>query len=298
MVKFNQELAKRLTKEQLDILRQYVEEKNEIPIRVVYTQEYWDKIAKDSDYQLANREISALKKSISRLSKQIGENKINIIHLGVGNGFEAPIIIDGLNKNNIVNYSIVDVNPTMLEIAENELHQKCSSIKVKKFPVDIETYGIKNICEETRKDGTAINVICLVANGVLFSNEELVQEIFDNMNNDDYFFLTLELYQKGKDEEIIQSYLIPSVLDLLSNGIRIIGFEPKYEEFSAEMDKNDNMLKVYYSPNTDKTKRFLVLHSYKPSIEQLNERMNNFGFIGVFCEEYLEIHTSAGLFRK
>lgn len=298
MVKLNQKLAERLTKEQLDILKQYVEEKNEIPIRVVYTQEYWDKIAKDSDYQLANREISALKNSISKLAEQIGEKKINIIHLGVGNGFEAPIIIDGLKANNIVNYSIADVNPIMLEITENKLNQKYSAIKVKKILIDIETYGIKNICEETKKDGADVNVICLVANGVLFSNEEFVQEIFNNMDMADYFFLTLELYQEGKDKEIIQSYLIPSVLDLFSNGIKIIGYEPKYEEFSAEIDKNDNLLKVYYSPSVDKPKKFLVLHSYKPNIKQLIERMDRLGFIRVFCEEYPEVHTSAGLFKK
>lgn len=139
MVKLNQKLAERLTKEQLDILKQYVEEKNEIPIRVVYTQEYWDKIAKDSDYQLATREISALKNSISKLAEQIGKKKINIIHLGVGNGFEAPILIDGLKANNIVNYSIVDVNPTMLAITEDRLHQKYSAMNIKKFLIDIET---------------------------------------------------------------------------------------------------------------------------------------------------------------
>ena len=297
-MKLNQQLAERLTKEQLDILKHYVEEKREIPIRVVYTQEYWDKIAKDSDYQLANREISALKKSISKLAEQIGEKKINIIHLGVGNGFEAPIIIEGLKASNIVNYSIVDVNPTMLEITEDRLHQKYSSVKVKKFLVDIETYGIRNICEETKQSGADINIICLVANGVLLSNEGLVREIFNNIDMADYFFLTLELYQKGKDEEIIQSYLIPSVLDLLSNGIKIIGYEPKYEEFCAEIDKNDNMLKVYYSPSVDTSKRFLVLHSYKPNIKQLIERMDGLGFVRVFCEEYPDVHASAGLFKK
>jgi uncharacterized SAM-dependent methyltransferase len=298
MVILNQELSKRLTKEQIEVLKTFVEEKNEIPIRIVYTQEYWDKIAKDSGYQLANREISALKNSIEKLSDQFGEKKINIIHLGVGNGVEVPIIIDEIKADKISNYSIVDVNPTMLKITEDKLAKNYPTIAVKKFQTDIETYGIKNICEQTKKDGAEINVIFLIANGVLFSNEEFVQEIFNSMDENDYFFLTLELYQKGKDKEIIQPYMIPTVLDLLANGIKMIGYEPKHDEFSAEIDQNDHRLKIYYSPESDKAKKYLVLHSYKPNIEQLSKRMDNFGFARVFCEEYTDIHTCACLFNK
>lgn len=83
MIKINKNLAKRLTKDQLNILIKSVEENNEVPIRVVYTQEYWDDIAKDADYQLANREISALKSSIAKLADQLGGRKINIIHLAL-----------------------------------------------------------------------------------------------------------------------------------------------------------------------------------------------------------------------
>ncbi|HLD85326.1 MAG TPA: L-histidine N(alpha)-methyltransferase [archaeon] len=300
MVILNQEMAKRLTKEQLNVLKKYVEEKSEIPIRVVYTQEHWNKIAKDPEYRLAGREIFALKKSIGKIAKKISEKNINIIHLGVGNGFEIPIIIDGLNacNYNIINYSIVDVNPKMLEIAENKLRQKYSGIKIKKFIVDIETYGIESIFNDTKKEGADINVVCLLANGVLFSNDELVKKISDNMRDGDYFFLTLELYQEGKDDEIMQPYMIQSVLDLLSNGVKIIGYEPKHGEFSAEIDKDKSMLKVYYSPNSDMTKKFVVLRSYKPTFKQLNERMGKSGFVEVFCEEYSETHTSAGLFKK
>ncbi|MDP2586343.1 MAG: L-histidine N(alpha)-methyltransferase [Candidatus Komeilibacteria bacterium] len=298
MIQINQNLAKRLTQEQIDILIKSVEEKNEIPIRVVYTQEYWDNIAKDSDYQLANREISALKNSMTKLAEQLGEKKINIIHLGVGNGLEIPMIINGIGAKNIANYSIVDVNPTMLEMSEKKLQQNFPEITTKKFLTDIETYGFKDVCKQTKKDGAEINIIFLIANGVLFSNDELVREIYNNLDENDYFFLTLELYQEGKDKEIIKPYLIPTVLDLLGNGIKLIGYEPKYEEFSAEIDKINHLLKIYYSPSNDKTKKLLVLHSYKPNVEQLNERMGNFGFVRVFCEEYSNIHTCAGLYTK
>jgi hypothetical protein len=81
MISINYELTKRLTKKQINILKEYVEKKMEIPIRIVYTQEYRDKIAKDTKYDIANREISALKDSIKNLSDKFTNKKINIIHL-------------------------------------------------------------------------------------------------------------------------------------------------------------------------------------------------------------------------
>ncbi len=298
MISINYELTKRLTKEQINILKEYVEKKMEIPIRIVYTQEYRDKIAKDTKYDIANREIFALRNSIKNLSKKFINKKINIIHLWVWNGVETPIIIDSFQAENIVNYSIVDLNPTMLEITKNKIHQNYPQIKIKKFNTDIETYWIKQICEDTKKDWAEVNIILLVANWVLFSNEEFVKEIFNSMDHSDFFFVTLELYQNWKDQEIIEPYMIPSVLDLFGNGVKMIGYEPKYNEFSAEIDKNSNRLKMYYSPGIDKSKKYLVLHSYKPTITQLLERMEKFGFNNIFYNEYKEIHSCACLFGK
>jgi len=292
----NKQLAKRLTPEQLSILIDFVKNKKEVPIRIVYTQGYWDKIAKDNKYELANRELNALKKSISEVAKKLNGKKINIIHLGVGNGVECQILIDAVGAKNISIYSIVDVNPKMLDFSFNKIKEKYPAVRIRKFNQDIETYGIDDICLENKKDGSEINLIVLIANGVLFSNTDLVKEIYKNMGKNDYFLLSLELYSRGKDEEIINPYLIPSVLELLSNGLRILGYAPKYSDFSGEIDKKENLLKIYFkSPEEDK---LLVLRSYKPDISKLNSRMSSLGFEIVFAEEHKDIHTCVALFKK
>lgn len=298
MIKLIPKLAKRLTKEQLGVLKKSVKEKREIPIRVVYTQKYWDKIAKDFSYSLASRELTALKKSIASISKTLSGKKINVIHLGVGNGVEIPFLVNAFKTKNIATYSIVDVNKTMLDISEAKIKKQYPKLKVKRFCRDIETYGIKKICQETKRGGADINLIVLTANGVLFSNDELVENIVRNMNNRDLFLLSLELYQKGKDEEIIKPYLIPSVLDLLANGVKILGYKIKYEYFDAEIDKKKNWLKVYFNPNGDKTKKLLVLHSYKPNVKQLTQRMNKFGLKTLQINEYKDIHTCVALYKR
>lgn len=291
MVTINKKLSRRLSQKQIDVLTRFVEEKNEVPIRVVYTQEYWDKVAKDPNYQLANREIGALQDSLPKLAEHLKGKHINIIHLGVGNGVEIPFIVDALSESIISQYVIVDVNQAMLDLAEKEL----AGQNVKKVLRDIETDGIQDICDEAKNNG-AMNLIFLIANGVLFSNDSFVEEIYKNLKQDDLFFLTLELYQENKDEEIIKPYLIPTVLDLLGNGLKIINQHPEYKNFSAKIDRKDNRLKVYYS--TENGRKLLVLHSYKPLMSELAKRMKGLQFKTVFAEEYPDIHTAGCLYRK
>lgn len=69
MIKLIPKLAKRLTKEQVEVLKKSVKEKREIPIRVVYTQKYWDKIAKDPSYSLASRELKAQKNPLPEFQR-------------------------------------------------------------------------------------------------------------------------------------------------------------------------------------------------------------------------------------
>jgi len=298
MIKIILKLARRLTKEQRDILKKFVAEKKEIPIRIVYTQKYWDKIAMDSSYSLASRELGALSRSVASISKFFKNKKINIIHLGVGNGVEVPFLIDAIGLKNIDTYSIVDVNRTMLDISESKIKKRYKQLRVKKFQKDIETYGIKEICKETRQGGSRINLIVLIANGVLFSNDDLAKDIIQNMKGDDFFLLSLELYQKGKDEEIKKPYLIKSVLDLLVNGVKILGYKWKYEYFDAEINRKTRMLEVYFSPEGNRKNKLLVLRSYKPDIKHLMERTSRFGFVKLILNEYRDIHTCVVLYNK
>ncbi len=293
----NEKLAKRLTLKQKDVLKKYLKEKREVPIRFVYLGEYWDKIAKDQKYELSYREVTALKNSIGKLAKTLGTKKINIIHLGPGNGMEIPYIIKAINPSNIKSYNLVDINPTMLQLSKEKISKDFPEVKVKSFLKDIETYGIKDVCEKTKKEGAKINVIILIANGVLFSNEDLVKEIKTSMDKEDYFYLTLELYEENKDKEIIKPYLIPTVLDLLSNGLKILNYNPKYEDFYGEIDKKEGILKIYFAQNKDKTKKLLVLHSYKTTLAKLKDKMKKLFFKEIFCEEYKLIHSCGGLFK-
>ncbi len=95
----------------------------------------------------------------------------------------------------------------------------------------------------------------------------------------------------------IKPYIISSVLNLLSNGLKILGYKPEHKDFSTIIDKQDHRLKVYYSP-PDSFPRLLVLHSYKPDVNLLTKRMTSFGFETIFLEEYKNIHTCAALYTK
>lgn len=297
-IRVNRKLSRRLTKEQLAVLKKSVSKDREIPIRVVYTQEYWDNIAKDSSYSLATRELAALKKSIPAVAKALAGRKVNVIHLGVGNGVEVPVLVNALKPGNIGTYSIVDVNKTMLDISESKIREAYPGLAVKRFCTDIETYGVKDILRKTKESGAQINLVVLIANGVLFSNDDLVKAIMASMGKDDFFLLSLELYKSGKDREIIGPYLIPTVLDLLANGIKLLGHEVRYDYFDGGIDKRTHLLKVYFSPDGNRKRKLLVLKSYKPDVGQLKKRMDGLGFRTLLVKEHKAIHTCVALYSR
>jgi len=297
-LKLDKKLCKRLTREQLAVLKESVRKRREIPVRVVYTQEYWDDIAKDSSYALASRELAALKKSIPHVAKALAGRKVNVVHMGVGNGIEVPILVKAIKERNIGTYSIVDVNRTMLDISEKKVRKQFPSLRVLRFNRDMETYGVREVFARTRKAGAKSSLAVLIANGVLFSNDGFVKGIGKSMGKDDFFLLSLELYKPGKDQEIIDPYLIPTVLDLLANGVRLLGYESRHEYYDGEVDKKDQLLKIYFNPGGDKSRRLLALKSYKPTVAQLNKRMAKLGFRTLLLREFKAIHTCVALYRK
>lgn len=284
----------KLTSKQQKELDEIVKKKREIPIRFCYIGLAWHKIATDPKYSLATRELKILEESIKVVSLKI-EKPVNILHLGVGNGVEIPYIVDAIGLSNIQLYSIVDINKSMLKLAKSFALEKYPGLKIKSYLRDIETEGMKDIAEKLKRKGAKRNLILLIGNGVLFSNPRTIKFIRESMETEDYFFLTLELFKKEKQKEIFDSYMIPTVLDLLSIGIRRAGFKPTYEKFSIKYDPKTSRLKQFFQINR---KKLLVLASYKPTnIKKIEKRLKKYGLKKEFLIENKKIHSAAGLFK-
>jgi len=115
------------------------------------------------------------------------------------------------------------------------------------------------------------------------------------MKVEDYFFLTLELFKKEKQKEIFDSYMLPTVFDLLSVGVKRAGFKPDYKKFSIKYDFKTSRLKMFFRINR---KKLLVLSSYKPTnVKKIEKRLKKYGFKKEFLIEDKKIHSSAGLFK-
>jgi len=284
----------KLTPSRQKELNEVVKNKKEIPIRFCYIGMKWHKIATDPNYTLKQRELGILKKSIELVASKI-ITPINILHLGVGNGVEIPYIVDAIGLSNIKIYGIVDINKSMLKLAKSFALKKYSKLNIKSYFRDIETNGIKDIAKELKNSGAKRNLILLIGNGVLFSNPKTVKFIRESMDQEDNFFLTLELFKKEKQKEIFNSYMIPMILDLLRIGIRRAGFKPSYEKFSIIYDSKTSRLKQFFQTNGEK---LLVLSSYKPTnIQKIEKRLKKYGFKKEFLIEDKKIHSSAGLFK-
>jgi len=284
----------KLTPKQQKELDEEVKKKKEIPIRFCYIGLAWHKIATDPNYSLATRELKILEDSVKIVSSKI-EKPTNILQLGVGNGVEIPYIINAIGLSNIQSYAIVDINESMLKLAKSFALKKYPELKIKPYLKDIETEGIKEITKELKHKGAERNLILLIGNGVLFSNPRTVKFIRESMEPKDNFFLTLELFKKERRKEIFDSYMIPTVLDLLSIGVKRAGFKPDYRKFSIKYDLKTSRMKQFFQINGEK---LLVLSSYKPTnIQKIEKRLKKYGFKKEFLFENKKIHSSAGLFK-
>jgi len=284
----------KLKKSQQKELNEFVKKRKEIPIRFCYIGMAWNKIAIDPKYTLAKRELGILKKSVEFISSKT-KKPVNILHLAVGNGVEIPYIVDAIGLKNINIYAIVDINKRMLNLAKSFVLKKYPRLNIKSYFRDIETEGIKDIANELKRNGAKRNLILLIGNGVLFSNNHVVKFIRESMKSEDKLFLTLELFKKSKQKETFDSYMIPPVINLLSIGVKRAGFKPEHEKFNIEYDSKTLRLKQFFQTNG---KNLLVLSSYKPqNIQKIEKRLKKYGIKKEFLIENKKIHSSAGLFK-
>lgn len=275
-------------------LKNNLKNAKEIPIRFCYEGNSWAKVVSDENYCLGNRELEILDEGLNKITENL-DYPLNIIHLGIGTGREIPYVVKKIGLTNISCYAIVDINPAMLKKSKTLALKQFPNLKMKTFCQDIETNGIEHITRELKQKYAPRNLILLCGNSVLLSNDKIPQIIQKSMQPQDRFFLTLELFKKTKKKEIFQSYMTPSVLKLLSIGLRKANIKLNYDNFYGYYSPKKSRLKIFYSNNKH---YFLVLSSYKPkNSKSLEKRMQKHGFKKCFLFENEKNNATAGLFK-
>ena len=244
--------------------------------KTFYRNGIWDAIVSHPRYNLGSRELEALARFLPKVARHV-VNRINIIHLGVGNGREISLFISNLK---VWAYIINDICAPLLEKVAERVRVAHPATLFSEVCVDIEQSGA---IFKLRQQLVGQTLIVLVGNGVIFSNRSLDDNIGQAMEQDDLFIVTAET----PHEKMSQSYTIEPVYQLLAQS----GMDVDASNTRTWYDENDQCLKM-------SCRGQVLLASYKPTPGQLRQRLKEAGMAEEFLCEYHDIHMLAGVFRK
>lgn len=285
------------TKEDLE---KYLEQR-EIPIRFCYPDDgghQWHEIRKDRDYHLGNREVTALKRSLSDIKELTKDQLINLVHLGPGDGIEIPYLFGTFKPGKNSRYAGIDISEQMINNTAALNGSHFSQINPPLwYLTDIETSeNLKLVCNDVKNKGSDINMILLIGQGVLTSNPWTLENIFQSMKSKDYLYITIEGDAPDKRKELCETYNLPAIRNLLSIGLERAGYSPEKGTFKTTFNEEKSRVEAYFKPEDEK--EILCLTSYKPSGNDLPEKLKHHGFHILYSRFYEDIHTFAVLCKK
>jgi len=271
-------------------------EAGNIPIKYCYPGkggDAWDKLRKEDKkrYSLGEREYKTLLQSLRGIYLS---EPTNIIHIGPGNGVEIPLLSKALDLQ-MHRYVGVDISQRMLE---NTIRYQKDFFKSMKNPcfilADVEYRGtarsVNNFAKETWHPKS---LFVVAGQGVLCSNQSFLEYLKDALDEDDLVLITLEGDYTSKRSEIISTYDLSYVEQLLSIGLERAGiingkFLPaSFNEASHCVEKH------FESTHKDKIK---CLSSYKPSSDrQFESVLTGAGLQPFWIQYFPEPHSYATL---
>ena len=275
-------------------------EQRVIPIRFCYPDiggNQWHNIRKDNNYNLGNREVTALKRSLSDIRQLTKDHSTNLVHLGPGDGIEIPYLFETFKPGKNSRYAGIDISRQMLENTATLNEYNFSQIIPLWYLTDIETSeNLKQVCKDVKNKGSDRNLILLIGQGVLNSNPKTLENIFQSMESKDYLYITIEGDDPDKRKELCETYDLPAIRDLLHTGLERAGYNSKKGTFKTIFNEEKSRVETYFKPENEK--EILCLTSYKPSKSNLTERLKHHGFHVLYSRFYEDIHTFAVLCKK
>jgi len=274
--------------------------------------EIWDSISKDYYYNLGERELSTLEKSIKMAGSLLGSGKYNIVHLGSGNGVEIPIIVKSLKRGKIAKYFLVDISRQLLSLAKSFGEAYYKDITFSGFVKDITGKDTSSFIRGLKQSAREKNLIFLVGNGTLMSYPTVVCNVAESMDYRDRLFITLEVFDSARELEILEQYKLPNIIGLFESSLSVFDISGTVlNQYHFSYDKGIEQIRVYFniakweSDNKRKCKKFigplkekvLVFTSYRPTAKHLKEYLIGKGFEIVKFSHFAKEHCCGVLCR-
>ncbi len=267
-----------------------------LPIKYCYPGEggdAWDTLRKKEKkgYSLGEREYVTLLHSLRSI--HVSE-PTNIIHIGPGNGVEIPSISRCLNFQKH-QYIGVDISQRMLENTRTYQEEFFKSMRDPVFILsDIEYPGNARKVNAFAKDrGLSRSLFIVTGQGVLCSNQQFLEDLADALDEKDSVFITLEGDSTSNRSEILSTYNLPPVEQLLSIGLERAGIrEGRF--LPASFNEELHHVEKYFE--LPEKRKILCLSSYKPSSDRQFELvLTEAGLQPLWTQYFPQVHSYATL---
>lgn len=212
----------------------------------------------ESQYKkdVTEKETNLIKENIQEINHVIGNEPINIIDLGCGDGRKALLFIESLIGKAKMRYCPIDISNYMVEKAISRISKIRGVDEVIKFQWNISDFeNIENISALLRQGEYKKNVILLLGNTLgNFEINELLYEIRSSMKEGDLLIIGNGLDNR-KPEEILRSYNIKAFDKFSILAIQGLGLANESVEFGVRF--KNSRVESYYTIRKPKEISFL-----------------------------------------
>lgn len=243
-------------------------------------------LEKSEDYQkeVIKKELDLINENIDIIIERLGNEPINVIDLGCGDGKKAVVFLDKLrkqikNKKGVkkrVRYCPIDISGYMVEKALGNI-RKTDVEEIIKFQWNISDFeNIENVASVLKYGDYKKNLFLLLGNTLgNFEINELLYEIRGAMESGDVLVIGNGLDNRHP-EDILKAYSTEEVNNFLKHIPLQLGLKENEIEFGTRF--RNSRVEILYSLKKEKTielnqrklvlnegDQFLVSVSYKYS---------------------------------
>jgi len=202
-----------------------------------------------------DKEISLIHENVKEVVDKVGEEAVNVIDIGCGDGQKAELFLKNFDKKR-VRYCPIDISSYMVEKALKRIGDLNKVEEVVEFQWNISDFeNIQNISTLLRQGEYKRNVFLLLGNTLgNFEINELLYEIRSSMKGGDLLIIGNGLDNRNP-EEMVRSYDTETVNKFSGHILTQLGLKPEDLQFGARF--KNSRIEIFYTIKTKKEINFL-----------------------------------------
>ncbi len=160
-------------------------------------------ISQHEDYYLTRTEYDILNANSKRLPDLLGENEIDIIELGAGDGHKSELVIDGFLEAGVkVNFYPIDISDKAMNMLGETIHDK-PNLFIQGLIADYFD-GLRFVRERSSKRQLVLFLGSNIGNFDHIHNQSFLRRLWNSLNDGDYLLIGFDM--KKDIAELMTAY--------------------------------------------------------------------------------------------